>query len=291
MNIRMDRYKKMSLENRKDHIKTRISLMKCTRKKQDKIIGQEASFYTCRKASMTIEATIVIPLGMGVLLMLLFFFRILFIQAAVEEAIVYAGQMTAVESCLWDKEEQLLLSAETKLKYKLLQEENVKRYVTGGILGISLLGSEISENEITLRANYILKFPIEFLGKKGIWLTSENTFVKWRGDLYGGTENELWVYITKNGSVYHKNTACRSLDLHIQEGKRSDMPQIRGANGQKYYACKRCITSASESYLVYYTDYGKLYHGDLSCSALKRTISKVLLTEVEDRHPCSFCYR
>lgn len=286
MDIRNGRYKKMSLEMKKNDIEKRISLIKCTQKR----IGQETSFCICLKASMTVEAVVVVPVGMGVLLLILFFFRFLFVQAAIEDAVLYTGRVLAVESSLLDTEESLFLSAEGMIKYILSQEDDVNRYVSGGSLGVSLLGSEFSNQEIELKANCIVKFPIEFFGKKGVVLTSEHTFVKWTGDVYEKTEGEEWVYITETGSVYHKDTSCRVLDLSIQQAKVTDMPNLRGINGQKYYPCEKCIKDETTNTTVYYTGYGTLYHANLSCSALKRTVYKVLKSEVEDRRACSFCY-
>ena len=251
---------------------------------------KETSFCIYHRASMTVEAAVVIPLIMGFFVSILFFFRVLFVQAAVEEALVYAGRMVAVESCLTDTEEALFLSADILVKSKLLEEENIENYVLGGTMGISLLESEWHGKEILLSATYIVKYPIVFWKQDGLWLTSENAFVKWKGDLYTGTQQGEWVYITETGSVYHKDTSCRSLDLNIQEGLLKDVSLYRGVDGQKYAPCERCMEETHPNQRVYFTDYGKLYHGRLSCSALKRTISKILLSQVGERRACSFCY-
>lgn len=264
-----------------------VSPLQCTR---NNIQKKGTSFCTYRKASLTVEAAVVVPLTAGFLLAILFFFRVLFVQEAVEEALVYAGRTVAVESCLTDTEEVLFLSAEGLFKYALFQDTDVNRYVTGGVLGVSLLGSEFSGKKIELQANYMVKFPIDFFGHKGIWLSSENCFVKWKGDLYEGITQGEWVYIAETGSVYHKDTSCRSLDLNIQEGLLTEVSLYRGANGQKYDPCDRCMVDMHETHRVYFTDYGHLYHGQISCSALKRTITKVLLSEVGERRACSFCY-
>lgn len=254
------------------------------------ILLQEASFCTYRKGALTVEAAVIVPLITGFFVSILFFFRIFFVQMAVEEALLLVGRTVAVESCIIESDEALYVSAEALLKTTLLEDENIERYVVGGVLGVSLLGSEFSGKEIELTANYYLKLPIEFFGKKGIWLTSKNSFVKWMGDLYSGSEEGEWVYVTETGTVYHKNTSCRSLDLHIREGILAEMSQIRGSNGQRYYACDRCPKDLFDSETVYYTDYGRLYHGSLACSALKRTIIRVQLSQVGGRPPCSFCY-
>ena len=91
---------------------------------------QEASFYICQRGSLTVEAAVVIPLTMGFFISILFLLRVLFIQVAVEEALIYTGRKVAVESALFDSEETLYISAEGLLKKRLLQDENVNRYVS-----------------------------------------------------------------------------------------------------------------------------------------------------------------
>lgn len=284
MSLKQDKFKKQMC--------IRISPNQCT---QNNIISilqhqQETSFYICQKGSLTVEAAVVIPLTIGFLVSILFFFRVLFIQLAVEEALIYTGRMLAIESALIDVEETLYISAEGLLKHKLLEDRNISRYVKGGVLGISLLGSSMSGKEIELTANYLVRWPIVIFGQGGIWLTSKNSFVKWRGDLYVGIKEDEWVYITETGSVYHRDNSCRSLDLHIREGLLKNIDSYRGSNGQTYVACKRCMEKNKELMVVYFTDYGKLYHGNILCSSLKRTISRVLLSEVGARRACSFCY-
>ena len=264
------------------YVHSKVSPVRCTPK--------EASFYAYPKGSLTVEAAVVIPLTIGFLLIIVFFFRILAVQVAVEEALIYAGRQVAIESVMFDEKDTLYLSAEALVKQALSKEEVIERYVVGGIWGVSLLGSQTAEKEIVLTANYIVDIPIEFFGKKGLWLSSRNTFVKWKGDLYDGISDGTWVYITETGGVYHKSTSCRSLDLSIKEYALSDIPALRGKNGQKYDPCDRCMKSMQEKSLIYVTDYGDFYHGNLNCSSLKRTISKILLSEVGDRRACSFCY-
>lgn len=254
------------------------------------ILSQETSFCTYRKGSLTVEAAVILPLMMGFFVLILFLFRVLFVQAAIDEALLIVGRGVAVESCFMDSDTALYISAEALLKTALLEDVDVERYVVGGVLGVSLIGSDFSGKDIELTANYLVKFPIQLFGESGIWLTSQNYFGKWVGDLYTDTGEEEWVYITETGTVYHKDTSCRSLDLSIQEGILAEMSELRGSNGQRYYACDRCVNTLEDNTPVYYTDYGRLYHESLECSALKRTILRVLLSQVGERPPCSFCY-
>ena len=99
-----------------------------------------------------------------------------------------------------------------------------------------------------------------------------------------------YVYVTKTGQVYHASLSCRVIDLSIKSTSLDGIPALRGKNGQKYYECSRCKWKDDKKERVYYTDYGELYHKDIACTALKRTVEKIRLEDINGRRPCSFCY-
>ena len=249
---------------------------------------KETSLHTFRKGSLTVEAAFVIPLVAGVLVSVLFFLRILQVQAAVDEALAYAGRKAAAESSITDSEAALFLSAEFFFLQILEQYDCVEDYVEYGSLGISLLSSDFSGEDILLRAEYSMKFPISFLDFGRIWLWQQNSFRKWTGSDVSAEED--YVYVSRTGEVYHASSDCRSIQISVQETSYENIGNLRGADGQKYYACSACADRINEGRRVYYTEYGTLYHGDVSCSALKRTVTKIPLSEVGERRKCSYCY-
>ncbi len=250
-------------------------------------IIQEASLCTGQRASYTVEAAVVLPLMAGFFVCILFFFRILQVQCAVEEALIYAGRKTAVESSVVTSSELLLASAKGYLVYALEDSDVVEKYVRGGSLGVLLSGSNCQGEEIDLIGSYEVSLPVGFWNIGRIKLYSQNCFQKWNGDV--DNTREQWVYLTPNGNVYHISKSCRVLDLSIREVSISRIKEERGKDGQKYKICPRCCISVGNCRKVYCTDYGILYHMDISCSYLKRTINKVRLEEVEGRSPCSYC--
>jgi len=251
--------------------------------------NQRASFCICQRASYTLESAVVIPLLAGYLVTLLFFFSILEIQCKVDEALLYAGRKTAVESSVIRSEEVLLLSAEGHMIYALKEDSLIERFVKHGAFGIRLWKSEFDGEEIILRAEYVVQLPITFFGIHQVELSSQNSFVKWIGDANLDTE-ESFVYISKTGEVYHKSLSCRSINLSIHESTINEVDTLRGKAGQKYYACPRCEWEDINKERIFYTDYGSLYHKSVACSALRRTVSKIKLEEVGYRRPCSYCY-
>lgn len=252
---------------------------------------KETSICTCQKGSYTIEAAIVVPLTAIFLTGILFFFRILQVQAVIEEGILYTGREVAAASSVVEEETALLVLSEGLLLSSLEEYPIVEAYVSGGNIGVSLLRSDFSGEEIRIYADYYIKLPLSIFGIKGIWMSSHNVFRKWDGENNEGiAEEEGWVYVTETGKVYHAHTGCRVLDLSVQSISVNEIEQERGRNGQKYYACTKCIKDITLCNLVYYTDYGTLFHQNISCSALKRTITKISIEDVGNRRQCSYCY-
>ncbi|MCD8023090.1 MAG: pilus assembly protein, partial [Lachnospiraceae bacterium] len=102
------------------------------------------------------------------------------------------------------------------------------------------------------------------------------------------TEEDVWVYVTATGTVYHTTTECSYLKLSIFTIDIDSLSTLRNNSGEIYHACELCGASAGN--IVYATTEGNRYHSSLSCSGLKRTVTQVKLSEVsEDMHACSKC--
>lgn len=114
---------------------------------------------------------------------------------------------------------------------------------------------------------------------------------KWNGyDLKGSSDTdkeEEYVYITENGSVYHRNRGCSHLNVSVRVVAAEDIGNDRNNNGEKYKPCEIC--GGNGSGLVFVTPEGDRYHSKSDCSGLKRVIKIVKLSEVEGRAACSEC--
>jgi hypothetical protein len=102
-----------------------------------------------------------------------------------------------------------------------------------------------------------------------------------------------YVYIAENGRVYHTDKGCIYLNPGIQSIRYSRVEFSRNHSGGKYKVCKICSNGEEivGKTVVYITPYGDSYHLDKACSGLKRTIRKVLLSEIGKMPPCSKCER
>ncbi|MGN0351626.1 MAG: pilus assembly protein [Roseburia sp.] len=251
--------------------------------------------FTC-KASFTVEAAFVIPLLTCFFALLLFFFHILEIQLQVQTGLDTVGRKLAVYTGVWQGEEGKaeeiveIATAKLFLQKELSGSAELEEWIEGGITGISLIHSEVSQDELELVATYQVKFPLNLLDSFSVSAVQKTKVRKWTGWNTGEEdETDCWVYITENGSVYHTTKSCSYLDLSIQTVPYSELEYRRSLSGAIYYPCPICAKKGKEMGTVYITDYGNRYHTDLNCSGLKRTIYMVRKSEVGDRRACSKC--
>ncbi|MCD2493499.1 hypothetical protein LQE92_12825 [Lacrimispora sp. NSJ-141] len=102
-------------------------------------------------------------------------------------------------------------------------------------------------------------------------------------------ETEEYVYITQNGTVYHRKRECTYLKLSIRSVAGNSVSGLRNEEGSKYRPCERCMKDALMTGTVYITDTGNRYHRTRNCSGLNRWIMKVPLSQVGGKGPCSRC--
>ena len=251
------------------------------------------------RGSAAVEAAIGVPVF---LFLLLFLFRVIQVSAvrqvvyeagieAVEYAAEYFYLVDQTEIVSDDAEEMvdqasLLLLAEHRLKEAMDDPELVNRYVKGGAEGIHLLGSEFpAENgDLILHIRYeiVIDTPILPTVTQEIEESiRQKPYTGRKNTTDGETESDPYVYVTENREVYHVSRGCTHLVLTTRCMKRT-VAETAG-----YRACSFCGKSAGDYVLV--GKEGDCYHGSAECSGLKRTVSRVRLSEVEGLPKCSRC--
>ena len=259
----------------------------------ESMIGLETPQCTCKKASFTVEAALVLPLLACFFSCILFFFQIMQVQLSVQKVLEDTGRRLAVLASTETKEDIAYESVAKLLFYvDLKEQEEVEKFVVGGALGIVLIASESEGDYVSLEVNYGMKFPINLLGKQVVWINQKAFFRKWTGwhvkDIT--CPENVWVYVTPNGSAYHQRKSCPYLALSIREVELSEVRWLRNLDGTRYRECKSCMEKKGGK-VVYLTDYGERYHYDLACGGLKRTIYTRRLSEVENRDACTKCWK
>ncbi|MCD7981895.1 MAG: pilus assembly protein [Clostridiales bacterium] len=243
------------------------------------------------KGSFTVEAAFILPLFIFAAAVVIGMFPMLMIQMQVNSGLQYAARIMAVSYQDSEDEGTILSLTEGEILFRTYMREHgyEDSVLEQGLSGISLLSSDLSGDYVTLTASYEAELPVSFWSVHTLPVCQSVKMKKWTGavqDEENEDGEEDWVYITPSGNAYHKTAECPYLKLSIRSVSVSELGALRNKSGGIYYACS-CYKGGS---LAYITDYGTQYHGDLNCSGLKRTIYKVSIENVGDRHACSKCY-
>ena len=280
-----------------------------------KIHGEQQRSNT--QGSLTVEASLVLPLFLCVVLFFVSFFQVMYIQEQVSLGLwetakeisqySYCYEMltedSAKENTDGNKTTQLGIGPWI---YGGLTGQKMRSYLSAGFLNSScVIGGEKGivyttrafekEKEIEITATYKLGLPLlnfvvpaipmvqrvrtrAFVGTEAIGLGKED-------------EDDIYVYISETGTVYHVSEECSHISLKIFSVAFAEVEQLRNMSGGRYTSCERCVKSKklSTDQGVYVTEDGDKYHRNLQCGGLKRTVSKVKLSMLSGYPPCIRC--
>lgn len=250
--------------------------------------SKRASAFTSVRGSMTVEASLAVPLFFMAFACFLYLMEIMAMQTNVRSALQYAQKELATKAC---ETSVITPNQVQELVIQGIGEERLQRSIlVGGAQGINCSGSFISP--LTgigqLKATYKIRIPVPIFRLKPIPYEQTMGIKVWNGYRKGNMyQKQEIVYITESGLVYHKNYHCTYLELSIHAAKSAAIKNARNRYGGKYHPCERCATRGKDA--VYITDTGNKYHGSVSCSGLKRTVYAVLKSEVSGKSACSKC--
>lgn len=271
--------------------RTHRILIQLCRKEKDSFIAQQIQSQTLServsgftsKASITVEASLVVCLFFFALLTFLSLFEMMFLQAKIQGALCSVGKQMAVESSI----QPMIFTAkmEERLVETIGEEILENSMIRGGASGLNCSASKsyFATTIMELVVEYELEVPI-FLFRIPILSQKESIRIKgWSGKegLGLGIGSEQMVYMTEHGIVYHADMSCTYLELSIHPVLKSE---ITG-----YRPCSYCSRLAKEQEMVYVTTYGEVYHSTLDCRGLRRKVYVVPLSEVYGIGGCSKC--
>lgn len=238
------------------------------------------------QGGMTLEGCLVLPLFLFFMVTLLFSLEIVRFQSDCVDALYQAGNKSCTLAYKEDVEE------ETYVRQYL--DEQVMPYlcVQGEREGIIITRKEDSTGNLELQASYTVKPLVPWLPIGTIQVQERFFGHKWvgylgEGENKGGGERERYVYVTETGQRYHYSPDCTYLKVSIRAVSGESVGALRNGSGEKYYACEVC--RPGEKGMVYLTQWGNRYHGEVDCTALKRTVYMIPLSQVGMRTPCSKC--
>ncbi len=234
------------------------------------------------QGSISLEAAITTTMF---LMLVLFVMNFMVIQGQIFERQIFLDstvKQLAKMAYYLDVADRITDQNETLKEEKEQIKERINRIEE---MGISVTDSFYKNGMVDMKLNYTVdtvfwKYKIEILQRAQMR--------DWRGvDL---CEEKKIVYITKTGTVYHRNINCSHLTRNISTVSFSEVEKKRNASGAKYYPCEKCVKSKSmATKSVYITNEGDRYHNSMKCSGLRRYIIELDEKEVGNRKPCKIC--
>jgi hypothetical protein len=244
-------------------------------------------------ASLSIEAALVFPLVLFVILFFFSFFRVMQVEQMTQEALALAGAKVSIEAGAGSDGEDgagdpsdaiLYATALAYFHHELSQQSCPVKHVLGGSLGFSFAGTSTAGEYLDLRLEYRISLPGGILERMTIPVRQRVYLKKWtgyHGDGAGESSGE-WVFMAETGTVYHLSRECTHLKLSIHT-----LPS--GQAMSDYSPCKICGKVVNHSTYYYVTQEGDRYHSKLDCSGLKRTVYMIRITEIGGKGSCSRC--
>lgn len=268
--------------------------------KNDQVVGTgkgtpRSIFFLGRlDASMSVEASLVLPL-------FLFFF--LHLTSAIEMIRLHGN----VQLALWDVGNQIsvygqVLSGDPKRAFREYLGDAYLDHapVVDGVDGFHLVCRKglTDPDTFELVIRYEVRPLIPLVGFSNFELVNRYYGHRWKGYRLSGEESTAidYVYVAEHGSVYHETIACTHLSLHVQETRLGTVPQQRNAYGGKYHPCEICADALDDNpdiwpdeQPVWITSEGNRIHLRETCSGLKRTVYAIPRAESGKYRPCSRC--
>lgn len=246
-----------------------------------------------RKAVLTIEAAVVIPVFLLVAVSILGIMDLYRIQSVIRTSLHESAMELGMYACAQEYEQDSPVGVISSVVCAGYAQSRLPEF--GNHVKVSLFGSSFRTDTIYLRAQITYQIPISLIPLPPLHVTNSSTVHSWTGrgaaeiEAASGTSNTM-VYITENESVYHTSPACTHLELAIHQGNEDEISSMRNAYGQKYHVCEKCGSSGTQT-TIYYTEKGNSYHNSASCSGLKRSVKMVMLSEAEHLPKCERCQR
>lgn len=252
--------------------------------------NQERASAWSSKASVTVEAALVIPIFLFAVLSLVYLLEIQSIRTSIRQGVQSAAKTAAEEAII------LPVVNVIKLKHDIIDSAGADRIersiLAGGSSGISCLKTHMSvlSGEIYVVVEYKVCLPFPKFTNLTAKFREEMKVKAWTGysKRDGGQEDSQIVYITDTALVYHEDYQCTYLQLSIKFVPYSELSGLRNEDGGRYYKCEKCVHGDTFAG-VYITNTGGKYHNSLNCSGLKRTIHAVRKSEAGMRGGCSRC--
>lgn len=246
------------------------------------------------RASMTVEAAVVLPLCLLFLMNLGYAVEMIRLHGNLQFALWDTGGRIAMYGCEQEGGVSALLSdfyIGNRVRESLGRDYLNSSPLARGSSGLQLWETGLSEtgNELDITLTYQVG-PLSALAGFQKFRMANRCYVRlWTGyDVTAGAPSETYVYVTENGKVFHRDRQCSHLQLSVRSMGCGDLQDARNKWGSRYGACDKCAVGEMPD-MLYVTEDGNCYHYRENCSGLKRTVRSLTIEEAAGYRPCSRC--
>ena len=262
-------------------------------------IGRMSRFssFPMVKASMTIEAALVLPLFLFFFLQISGFIEMLRLHSNLQYGLWKAGKTLMLYGAAEEVAETVPELAVSYLYVNgVLQSTLGKEYLDNSPLALGSNGINFLEPDIITESGDVDVTITYQVRPKGQLLPfaygrlSNRFYGKvWNGyDISSGSESGQVAYVTRYGEVWHITRECSYLDLSVQTALARELGNYRNQWGKSYVKCSFCATGAMPEQ-VYITQEGDCFHYKEGCLGLTRHVEIISWEEREKYRPCSRC--
>lgn len=256
-----------------------------------------------RKASLTVETAMILPVFLFFFLGMVYIIYALSLEVSVKSSLYETGKELAEYAYLTEAGEKYSENAEeyfgagayafTAARFcsYMGNEYWDRSIINNGSKGFSFSQSIFLDESgiIDLVVRYDIKIPFLFTGELSFPQVQRCRLRGWIGSKDNQEAEEEMVYITESGSVYHRSLDCQHLKVNIRTVLPLNMATERNQSGAKYYPCVFCGNAKLKDGVYYVTSDGDRFHTSKLCSGLKRKILTVPITDVDGRSACKRC--
>ena len=255
------------------------------------------------KASLTIEAALVLPFFILVFLSLTYFFNIMAFYSTLQHRLEEtARNINSFAYILSDSEttpsKSDLLTSES-IRH-LFMSDDIKQlcrtmHVKNGENGISFYHSKIDKSYNSANLIITYNMSISFLPHVNIHIPfiQRCRFKLFTGDpdTYYAENSSSIIYMTYHGTVYHTNKYCTYLIKYAEILDKNSLSEYEKAVNPSYSLCSACKRSlSSENHYIYISKTGSVYHYSRDCYYLTSHIYECNLADVKNQFQlCSRC--
>ena len=253
------------------------------------------SLYRCNKnrdwnASLTVEASLVIPMFFFLVFWLWQIFLLLFFQLKVCEQVTETVLEYSHLGYIEQKVEQSEI--DSAWIYELLFFSNLPPYEN--VKGKWIDCKMEEDGNILVEISYEFLCEAVFFPTISVPIIQKFQFYPYFGEQEETIEKEQIkqqeevVYMTEHGTVYHMSKTCMYLNIRLKSIPVFEIEKVRNNSGQRYTECSKC-KKEQKIEQVYISLGGNKYHWSLQCPSIKRTIIEKKKEEVNGILACHKC--